>query len=106
MRLPQQCPNPTCAHALPDGERARFFRFKGAFERRDQRRVRRFQCKACGRHFSEQTGRHDFGQKRPEINAPLARLRASGLGIRAAARVLGLNRKTVSRRFAWADAQR
>lgn len=95
---PPRCPTPACDSVRsPDGT---WFTQRGTFPRADGRLVRRFQCKSCGRHFSEQTFRLDYRQKLPRINLPLRELLAAGTSFRAAARLLGVNRKTVRRR-AW-----
>lgn len=75
-----------------------FFWSKGSFQRRDRRRIRRFQCKGCGRHFSEQTLSPTWRRRRSDIDAPLLGLLRDGKSSRAAARLLGINRKTVERR--------
>ena len=95
-RMPLRCPNARCRHARsPEGA---WFERRGTFSRRDGRLVRRFLCRCCHRWFSEQTSRLDYRQKLPEINAPLRRLLAMGTSLRAAARLLGVDRKTVLRR--------
>ena len=95
-RMPPRCPTQGCDSARrPEG---RWFTQRGTFPRADGRHVRRFECKSCGRHFSEQTFRLDYRQKLPRLNAPLRALLAAGTSFRAAARLLGVNRKTVLRR--------
>ena len=100
MFAPPFCPNPSCRHhASTDGGPESFYRCKGVFRRSGDKVVRRFQCKACRRHFSEQTFRSDFRQKNTAINARLARLREAGVSVRAAARLVGVNRKTAASRY-------
>jgi len=53
--------------------------------------VRRYRCPSCRRTFSRQTFRHDYRDRRPETNAPLFGLLTSGVGLRQAARLLGLS---------------
>jgi transposase-like protein len=93
---PPRCPTPSCDRAR--NAEGSWFTRRGTFPRADGRLVRRFQCKACGTHFSDQTFRPDYRQKLPRINAQLRALLASGTSFRAAARLLGVNRKTVLRR--------
>lgn len=105
---PPHCPNIRCQHhrraAPPTDPPPRepgggpFFRYKGSFARADDVRVRRYQCKACQRHFSEQTFRPDYRLKRPEITDAVLRLRARGYSIRAIARLVGIDRRTAARR--------
>jgi hypothetical protein len=63
--------------------------------------VPRFRCRACGRTFSRQTFRADFRQKKPHINAAFLRLMVACVGLRQAAQVLQVARRTVEHRFAW-----
>jgi transposase-like protein len=56
------------------------------------RPIPRFRCHSCNRTFSRQTFRADYRDHRPDLNAPLFKLIASGMGIRQCARVLGLSR--------------
>ena len=67
--VPPYCPNGACRHRRTAISRSSaFFRRKGSFARLGDRRVARFQCKICGRHFSEQTFRVDYRWKRPELD--------------------------------------
>jgi transposase-like protein len=97
---PTRCPNPACeCHGAPPPARsAPFFWRKGAFVRRDRRRVARYQCRRCGRHFSAQTATPTWRRRRCDVDEPLLRLLRRGTSLRAAARLLGVNRKTVARR--------
>jgi IS1 family transposase len=63
--------------------------------------VPRFRCRLCGRGFSRQTFRADRGQKKPFINAACLDLMVACVGLRQAARVLRVARRTVEHRFAW-----
>jgi transposase-like protein len=81
-----------------DSDGGPFFRRKGSFQRRGARRVVRYQCKQCNKHFSEQTFAEDYREKRPELLGEIARLLRAGYSQRASARLLGANRKTVARR--------
>jgi hypothetical protein len=63
--------------------------------------VPRFRCRFCGRRFSRQTFRADRRQKKPSINAACLDLMVACVGLRQAARVLRVARRTVERRFAW-----
>jgi IS1 family transposase len=63
--------------------------------------VQRFRCRVCGRRFSRQSFRADRHQKKPYLNAPCLRLLVACVALRQAARVLGVARRTVERRFVW-----
>lgn len=102
---PPCCPNSRCSHhrrrsgpAPLASDGGPFFLRKGSFSRAGERRVLRFQCKRCRRHFSEQTFSIDYRDKRPELMAEVTRLLEAGYSQRRSARLLGVNRKTVSRR--------
>ncbi len=63
--------------------------------------VQRFRCHDCGRTFSRQTFRADYRQKKPYLNAACLRLLVSCVGLRQAALVLQVARRTIERRFVW-----
>lgn len=61
--------------------------------------VPRFRCLTCGTGFSRQTFRSDYRDHKPHTNAPLIRYLESGLGLRQAARLLPLARKSAELKF-------
>jgi hypothetical protein len=63
--------------------------------------VARFRCRHCGRTFSRQSFRADRYHKKPYLNAAFLRLMVSCVGLRQAARVLQVARRTVEHRFSW-----
>ena len=72
----------------------------GRYRRKcDGRWIPRFRCHSCRRTFSKQTFKANFRHHIPFLNYRLARLLASKVTRRQAARMLGVNRKTVERRF-------
>ena len=72
----------------------------GSFRRSsDSRWIKRYLCKACGRHFSRATLSPNYLQKKRRINSPLHQLISSGVSQRRAALLLKVNRKTIVRRF-------
>jgi transposase-like protein len=96
---PDHCPNESCpARAEVSRDVAWFWR-KGTFVRRDQRVVKRYQCRACKRHFSDRTLRLDYKLVRLDINGRLVDLLKGGASIRSSARLLGVSRKTAQRRM-------
>jgi len=73
---------------------------KGFFYRKsDSRRVRRFQCRICQRHFSLATFHAAYRQKKRQKNDRIRRNFASGFSIRRMARELHLSRTTVARKL-------
>ena len=59
----------------------------------------RFRCLDCRKTFSEQTFRHDYRDRRPEVNARLFQMLISGVGLRQSGRILGLGVSSVQRKF-------
>jgi transposase-like protein len=93
--VPPRCPNPECSqHDKPTG---RFFERRGSYRARCRLApVPRFRCRACHRTFSQQTFRHDRGDRRPDCNEPLFLLLVSGVGLRQCGRLLRLDPHSVA----------
>ncbi len=94
-RSPPFCPNPGCEfHRGPRAawrwKRAGFFARAAA-----PRRVQRFQCCHCRRHFSEQTFRTSYWLKRPELLAPVFHRLLGCSGFRQIAREFEVSPQTV-----------
>ncbi|MFT5051224.1 MAG: transposase-like protein [Chlamydiales bacterium] len=62
-------------------------------------RIPRFRCKSCRRTFSRQTFRADYHDHRPDLNAHLFRLLASGVGLRQSSRMLRLTPRCTELKF-------
>ena len=105
--MKSRCPNLNCCSAPPDplfpigsGLKGRRIVRAGSYYRKsDSRRVRRFHCRNCGKHFSRATLGACYRQKRRRLNEPLRDLLCSGVSLRRSAKILGANRKTVVRKF-------
>ena len=98
MFTPPRCPYRACPqHRSP----ARgFYRRHGSYRVRCRPRpVPRFRCRTCGRTFSRQTFRADYYDHRPDLNAPLIELLASGIGLRQSGRLLRLSYPSVEAKF-------
>ncbi len=97
---PLRCPHTDCrAHRRPVPD---FFVREGFYHPLCRSHpVPRFRCRLCERGFSRQTFRADRRQKKPSINAACLDLMVACVGLRQAARVLRVARRTVERRFAW-----
>lgn len=65
----------------------------------DARKVQRFKCRCCGKQFSSSTGTLEFGQKKRRVNFLLLKLFAAKVTQRRAARIAGVNKVTVARKF-------
>jgi hypothetical protein len=100
MFHPPRCPYPDCdQHRDPGfGFAVRIGRY---FPLCRNHPVQRFRCRDCRRTFSRQTFRADCRQKKPHINAACLRLMVSCVGLRQAAQVLQVARRTIERRFDW-----
>jgi hypothetical protein len=64
-------------------------------------RLATYQCKACGRTFSNRTESDDARQHRPDLNKLLPRSLCSGVTMRRAAWILACSYNTVRARSAW-----
>jgi len=72
----------------------------GSFSRRsDRKRVQRYFCKPCLKHFSSATLSPCYRQKKRHLNSKIARLLSSVVSLRESARILNINRKTVDRKL-------
>ncbi len=95
---PPRCPHRNCPrfrHPRPG-----FYRRHGSYRPGCRSHaVPRFLCKSCGRTFSRQTFRMDYRDHRPDLNARLFQLLASGLGLRQSARLVGLSQRCTELKF-------
>ena len=72
------------------------FKKKGSYQRKtDGVEVARFQCKPCGKSFSEQTFRFDFYKHRKQLNEIIFRVLSSGVSQRRAAWIIGCSRSKI-----------
>jgi len=98
MFQPPRCPNRHCPeHHRP---RPRFFVRRGSYKPLCRAHpVPRFRCRTCGRGFSRQTFRADYRDHRPDLNAKVFLLLATGLGLRQTARNVDLSRRCTELKF-------
>ena len=100
------CPNSKCVRASFSGPKTRSIVRNGSFFRKsDSKKVTRYYCKLCEKHFSSSTFRPDYFQKKRRINPTLKLLLCSGVSQRRAAKILHVNPKTVVRRFRYLGEQ-
>ena len=98
MFRPPFCPHRDCAHHRAPGPE--FCTRHGSFRPRCRAHpVPRFRCRGCRRTFSRQTFRVDYRDHKPHLNAPLFDLASMGVGIRMAARRLGLSRRATEEKL-------
>lgn len=78
----------------------RFYIKKGYYKTKWNRQlVPRYKCKTCGVLFSSHTFLRTYRQKKPYLNQDVFKWYASSTTQRRIAKVLGVNRKTVVRKF-------
>ena len=103
MFEPPRCPAPSCrAHSDPQapGIPKPFFRRKGSFAPRCRTGpVRRFQCRVCGRGFSEQTFSPDYRDRKPHLNRALVAKLAPGMSLRRLAQEIGLTKNNLVKKM-------
>ena len=98
MFVPPRCPNVACEQHTEPADR--FYRRHGFYRAKCRPHpIPRFVCKSCERGFSRQTFRMDYRDHRPNLNAPLFLLFATGLGLRQASRNLGLTLRCTELKF-------
>lgn len=93
------CPESECLKSANGPKSRRIVRKGFYFRRSDGQRVRRLQCRNCGKNFSSGGCSSRYRQKKRQINHRLALLLNSGVSQRRAAHLLRVNRKTVVRKF-------
>lgn len=100
------CPSPECILSKISDPKPGLIVSNGFFYRHsDSRKIRRFFCRNCGLYFSHASLNPCLNQKKRRINFKLFELISSGVSQRRAALILGVNRKTVVRRFRFLAGQ-
>ncbi len=94
------CPNSKCVPQPHLATKTKHIVRNGSsYRASDSRYIQRYFCRLCGRYFSKATFDPRYWQKKRHINPILMKLFCSGVSQRRAAKVLGVNPKTVVRRF-------
>ncbi len=90
------CPNENCRNYKSKRSIVR----DGSYKRKnDSRIVKRLKCQCCKKRFSNATFSLAKGQKKRRVNYQLYKLLSSGVSMRRAAKLLGINRTTVHRKL-------
>jgi transposase-like protein len=96
----KRCPHLKCPLAQsPCPDPGSIIRSGTYFRKSDSKYIPRFYCKNCQKYFSSATFTRTYFQKNRRINPVLRELLTSGVSQRRAAKILGVNPKTVVRRF-------
>jgi transposase-like protein len=66
-----------------------------------RKKIQRFQCLSCFKHFSQSTLSMTYCQKKPFINKSLFLYISSGMSLRRTAKILNVSFSTIYRRFLW-----
>ena len=98
MFVPPRCPYRGCRLHL-DPHPPAFLRHGHYFADCRAHPIPRFRCRECGRTFSRQTFRADYRDHRPDLNARLFVLLASGIGLRQSSRNLSLSLRCCELKF-------
>lgn len=97
--MKRQCPDSECSTRSLGPDLRSIVRKGRYFRRSDGQWIPRFFCRNCHRSFSSAILSPCYRQKKRKINHPLELLLVSGVSQRRAAILLGVNRKTVVRKF-------
>jgi transposase-like protein len=96
----KRCPHLKCSSGKkPSSNSGPIIRSGTYFRKSDSKYIPRFFCKNCEKYFSSSTFTPTYFQKNRRINPLLKELLNSGVSQRRAAKILGVNPKTVVRRF-------
>ena len=95
--MKRHCINPNCKSSNP--KLARIVRNGFYFRRSDHRKITRYRCLNCNRYYSSASFDPNFRQKRRDLNAIIKRSLCSGISQRRLAFNLGINSKTIVRKF-------
>ena len=74
-------------------------KFGSYYRRSDRKHVQRLFCKSCDLHFSVATLSFCYKQKKRQLNSKVARQLVAEVSLRESARILKINRKTVTRKL-------
>ena len=82
-----------------EGSRDFCWRYGFFVRRSDNKKLQRFKCKNCFFVFSQATAQICYRQKKRRLNPRVLEFLCSGVSQRRTARLLKINRKTVTRKF-------
>ena len=88
-----QCPRDSCHN------QSSFVKDGHYFRKSDSKYIQRYRCKDCGKRTSTAQLSQCFGQKKRTVNPLIEALYCSKMSMRRIAIVLGVDKKTVARKF-------
>ena len=101
--------NPTCPYCIeqnsPSEVRSRVYRAGFYYRKSDRKRVRKFRCADCFKHFSRATDQRCYRQNKRHINHQILRLLCSGVSQRRISKILRLSRTTVARKLVFLGSE-
>lgn len=103
--MKRQCPDSECQGKNHGPDKRPFVRKGTYFRPSDGQWIQRYQCARCKRSFSSASESPCYRQKKRKVNFHVKRLLSSGVSHRRAAALLGINRKTVVRKFRFLSKQ-
>ena len=104
-QIPLQCVYDDCPSRSQGPASVRLVRKGFFFRSSDSKHIARFHCKSCTRSFSQARFSPCFLQKKRRLNDPIRKHLAQGMTQRQIARVFGIARHTVERKFRFLAAQ-
>lgn len=94
----KNCPNTSCQNHT--GTPKNWYVKNGYYKPKStNQKTPRYQCKLCKKNFSTHTGLNSVNQKKPKINQELFKLLVSGVSLRRASQILGVEYNTVVAHF-------
>ena len=94
-----KCPSRACSLPITGPVARRIVRVGFYRRKHSLRSIQRYRCRTCRGYFSSQTNDPTYYQKRPDLNFKVYQLLASAVSQRRAAKLLGVSRHTVVRKF-------
>jgi len=94
-----KCQDSECISKKPSPSSRSVIRKGRFFRKSDGQWIRRYRCLDCGRNFSSATFNPCFMQKKRKLNFQISLFLSSAVSQRRAAKLLGVTRKTVIRKF-------
>src|ERR1700757_212184 len=95
----RHCQNSECLSQSLDPKSRRIVRKGSYFRLSDGQTIQRYFCLFCRKGFSASTLKLSYREKKRRVNRAVSLLLCSGVSQRRAALILGVNRKTIVRKF-------